>query len=392
MWLAVWRVGAFVGVTVPINVYCGLQRSGKSYECVSQVIVPAIREGRRVVTNVDGISEEKIHAYLKAKNPDDEHDKYGRVVHVTNGQVFELDFFPYYDDAKEAHTDTTVQPGDLVAIDEAWRFWGQGMKIPKNHQSFFLEHGHFTHPDSGVACDLALMIQDMGTLHRSLKAVVAFTFRTHRKAALGAPNTYSVNGYEGNKMTKATHIGVWVRRYQKDVFPLYASFKGGVQGKLVNADKRQNMLANPRLIVMAVGGLLAVGFAVRTVYGFFKPNSAPAAVTAQAGGGAPVVAPVRPVVPVSVQVTRVPVSETWRVAGSMHAGGKGWVVLVNPSGAVRVESPSVFSNAGAAVIGDVDGAKVTAWSGAASHTASVVGGHQPAAASPVAPAGIVGSR
>jgi zona occludens toxin len=376
---------------MPINVYCGLQRSGKSYECVSQVIVPAIREGRRVVTNVDGISEEKIHEYLKKKNPDDDESKYGRVVHVTNGQVFELDFFPYYDDAKEAHTDTTVQPGDLVAIDEAWRFWGQGMKIPKNHQSFFLEHGHFTHPETGVACDLALMIQDMGTLHRSLKAVVAFTFRTHRKAALGAPNTYSVNGYEGNKMTKATHIGVWVRRYQKDVFPLYASFKGGAQGKLVNADKRQNMLANPRLIAMAVGGLLAVGFAVRTVYGFFKPDT-PQVASVQTSGAASAVAPGRVPVPVPAAVNRVAVSDTWRVAGSMYAGGKGWVVLVNPSGAVRVESPSAFSNTGVAVIGDVDGVKVTAWSGAAADTASLIGGQQPAPVSPVAPAAVVGGR
>lgn len=37
---------------MPINIYTGLMRSGKSYEVVSEVIVPAIRKGRRVVTNV----------------------------------------------------------------------------------------------------------------------------------------------------------------------------------------------------------------------------------------------------------------------------------------------------------------------------------------------------
>lgn len=43
---------------MPINVYTGLMRSGKSYEVVSEVIVPPIRAGRNVVTNVDGISED----------------------------------------------------------------------------------------------------------------------------------------------------------------------------------------------------------------------------------------------------------------------------------------------------------------------------------------------
>lgn len=370
---------------MPLNAYCGLMGSGKSYEVVSEVIVPAIRTGRRVVTNVDGISQQAIHDYLAKKHPDDETTKYGTVVHVTNAQVFQEDFFPYYDDAKDAHTDTIVQPGDLVAVDEAWRFWGAGLKIHKNHQSFFLEHRHFTHPETGIACDLVLMIQDMGTLHRFVKSVVAFTFRTHRKAALGAPNTYSVNAYEGNKLTKASHIGNWVRKYQKDVFPLYSSFKGGAKGKLVNADKRQNMLAQKKLLVMIGGAILAMFCAVFYLYSFFTGGRAPKPVTAAAPAQ---VSPVGPgsAAPVVVRSGVVPVSVTWRVAGSMQAGGKAWVVLVNGAGATRVESPSMFSNSGVAVIGDVDGAKVTSWSGPNGQTASIVGGQQPA------PAGTGGVR
>lgn len=352
--------------------------SGKSYEVVSEVIVPAIRTGRRVVTNVDGIAEEAIHDYLAKKHPDDDTTKYGAVLHVTNSQVFQDDFFPYYDDAKGAHTDTIVQPGDLVAVDEAWRFWGAGLKIPKNHQSFFLEHRHFTHPETSVACDLVLMIQDMGTLHRFVKSVVAFTFRTHRKTALGMPNSYSVNAYEGNKLTKATRIGTWVRKYQKDVFPLYSSFKGGAKGKLVNADKRQNMLAQKKLLFMILAAVVAMCCSVYYLYTFFTGGRAPkqaAAVGAQ-------VSPVRPgaPVPVAARAAVVPVSETWRVAGSMQARGKAWVVLVNGAGATRVESPSMFANAGVAAIGDVDGAKVTSWSGPNGQTASIVGGQQPAPA------------
>jgi zona occludens toxin len=45
---------------MPITAYTGLMGSGKSYECVSSVIVPAIKKGRRVVTNVDGIDSDAM--------------------------------------------------------------------------------------------------------------------------------------------------------------------------------------------------------------------------------------------------------------------------------------------------------------------------------------------
>ncbi|MCE3261586.1 MAG: hypothetical protein K0R43_665 [Pseudoduganella sp.] len=364
---------------MPINVYTGLMRSGKSYEVVSEVIVPAIRAGRRVVTNVDGISQEKIHEYLRAKYPDDDHSKYGTVVHVTNAQVFLDEFFPYYDDAKDAHTDTVVQPGDLVAIDEAWRFWGDKMKIKKNHQSFFLEHGHFTHPETLVACDLVLMIQDMGTLNRFLKNVVAFSFRTHKKVALGMNNTYSLNMWEGNKMVKANQIGNWTRTYRKEIFPLYSSFKGGAQGVLVNADKRQNILTNKKLwgllALLIVGG----GVCFYNAWKFFHPAEAirpgkgaagAQAAQTKAGLGVPMSNQPRSIAPVF--------SDMWRVTGAYFAFGREWVVLTNAAGAVRLESPSNFSNAGLAQVGNVDGAKVTSWSGAAPKGMLAGGSSQPA--------------
>src|SRR5471032_1322303 len=168
LWISVANRRAIV----PINVYTGIMRSGKSYEVVSEVIVPAIRSGRRVVTNVEGISQERIHEYLKATYAHDDESLYGAIVHVSNTEVFDPEFFPYYDDHKGAHTDTLVQPCDLVCIDEAWRFWGStDCKIHKNHKSFFLEHGHFTNEKTNVACDLVLLIQDMATLHRFLKLV-----------------------------------------------------------------------------------------------------------------------------------------------------------------------------------------------------------------------------
>jgi zona occludens toxin len=362
------------GTAVPINVYTGLMRSGKSYEVVSEVIVPAIRSGRRVVTNVDGISEEKIHDYLRSLHATDDDLLFGKVIHVENAQVFDEQFFPYYDDAKGVHTDTTVQPGDLVCIDEAWRFWGaSGSKIHKNHKSFFLEHGHFTDEKTKVACDLVLMIQDMSTLNRFVKNVVAFNFRTHKKVALGMGNTYSLNMWEGHKQSNATLIGNWVRRYKKEVFPLYSSFKGGAQGVMVNADRRQNIFTNKKLwflvVVLAAGGWLAA----TNIWKFFHPapigkdgkplSSTVAGVNSSSARPSALPTGAGTVRPSSGIAVIVPVSDDWRLAGTYSTNGENWVVLTNAAGAIRVASPSQFQNFGIAQIGEVDGARVSQWSG-----------------------------
>ncbi|MDQ1921573.1 zonular occludens toxin domain-containing protein [Massilia pseudoviolaceinigra] len=360
---------------MPINVYTGLMGSGKSYEVVSEVILPAVRVGRRVVTNVDGINEAAIVDYLQAKYPDDNPAAYGSILHVENAQVFLPDFFPYYDDGKSAHTDTIVQPGDLVAIDEGWRFWpAAGAKIHKHHQSFFLEHRHFIDPVTKVACDLVLMIQDMGTLNRFIKNVVAFNFRTHKKVSLGMTNTYSVQMWEGHKQVKAALLSTSIRKYKKEIFPLYSSFKGGGSGVIVNADARQNVFASGKLWLFIAGVIFMFGASAYLVSRFFGgaakspalPSSGAAASSSgvsAAGAASPAGAASSP--GITSPPGGAPFSDVWRVAGSYTARGASWVVLVDPQGRVRLESPSVFQNGGLVQIGEVDGARVSSFTGPA---------------------------
>jgi len=338
-----------------INVYTGLMGSGKSYEVVAEVIVPAIAKGRRVVTNVDGVDQEKIHAYIEA-NYVPVPEVLGEIVHVTNGDVFEAKFFPYYDSDKTAHTDTVVQPGDLVCIDEAWRFWpATGAKIPAEHKSFFLEHRHFTNEQTGIACDLVLMIQDMGTLNRFVKNVVAFNARTHKKVSLGMPNTYSVTLYEGAKQTKANKISTSVRKYRKEIFPLYSSFKGGAAGKSVNVDKRQNMFGN-RGVLLGMVATLVVGVAglVWTIHFFSSKHAQPDAAKASTA---------TPATSAKSSASIPKFSEVWRLVGTVQLGDTRYVLIADSAGRLRYESPSMFVAMGPQTIGDIDGAKVTRYSG-----------------------------
>lgn len=348
---------------MPINAYTGLMRSGKSYEVVSQVILPAILAGRRVVTNVDGISESLIHAYLLKKNPKAEASKLGTILYVPNEEVFKQKFFPHYDDKKSAVVDTVVQPGDLVAIDEAWRFWGTDCKLLKEHKSFFLEHGHFTHPETFVACDLVVMVQDIGTLHRFIRSVLAFSFRTHKKITLGLDRVYSIEMWEGAKQTNRARISSQVRSYQKEIFPLYSSFKGGAQGKVVNVDKRQNIFSSKKVLFALVVTPLVGFLSVYGLYYVYKrtvnrfdagPVSAKDSVVSSP---APYSSPSSSSSPSSRLASS---TGDVRVVGDVVLNGRRFIV-VDDGGVLRFSAPENFVGSGVFIVGTVDGRRAAAW-------------------------------
>ncbi|EEQ1743507.1 zonular occludens toxin, partial [Escherichia coli] len=67
-----------------IFAYVGVPGSGKSYEVVSNVIVPAICEGRRVVTNIYGINYDEILDYAEKKKLLKDGIKPGEIICVDN--------------------------------------------------------------------------------------------------------------------------------------------------------------------------------------------------------------------------------------------------------------------------------------------------------------------
>ncbi|EPR7252372.1 zonular occludens toxin domain-containing protein [Escherichia coli] len=94
-----------------ISAYIGIPGSGKSYEAVCNVIIPAFTSGRRVVTNIYGLQKDKI----TERYP----DATGEIIVVDNDDVLKADFFPF-----KGGEGSFCQFGDLIVIDEAWRIFG----------------------------------------------------------------------------------------------------------------------------------------------------------------------------------------------------------------------------------------------------------------------------
>jgi len=347
---------------MPINVYTGLMGSGKSYECVSSVILLAVKNGRRVVTNVDGIDSDAIRAYCQEKFSIDP-DKLGHVVHCTNEDIPKTSFLPY-----GGSVDTFCKAGDIICIDEAWRFWGTDCKLLHEHKVFFREHRHFVDEKTKVCCDLVLMVQDISDIHRTLKVVVEVSFRTTKIKTLGWSKTYRVEMWEGYKQTVRSRISVENKRYDEAIFPLYSSYVGGT-GKELQVDGRQNVLNSPKLWIMGILVLALFSFSIYFAVSFFngskfKKDAAIATKSGDQGKGDAATTARR-----SLAKPDTPsISEVWRITGTVQLGTQAFVVLSNAAGRVRLEHPSAFQNKGLAMVGEVDGERVMVWSGAAAST------------------------
>jgi zona occludens toxin len=342
-----------------INVYTGLMGSGKSYECVSTVIVDAVAAGRRVVTNVDGIDSDEVRMYAHEKKGIP-FDKLGQVDHCKNEDVTKPDFLPH-----GTEVDTFVHAGDLVCIDEAWRFWGTDSKILPEHFIFFREHRHYVHPDTKVSCDLTLMTQDISDLHRKVKYVVEMSIRTTKLKSLGFSKTYRVEIWEGYKTTAKLKVKTEVKKYDPAVFPLYSSYEGG-NGKELVQDSHQNIL-NSKKLWFGCLALVVVGYiAVTNIIKFFAPTDtklqtpkpiagapSPSSNSGQNNTGS------------ASTSSPSPFSAEWRVVGSFKGSSGVWVVVQDSKGRSRLESPTVFNEPNSVLaIGTIDGQRVSAFSGA----------------------------
>ncbi|MFZ6776222.1 zonular occludens toxin domain-containing protein [Undibacterium sp. Ji83W] len=348
---------------MPINAYTGLMGSGKSYESVVSVIIPAIAAGRTVVTNVDGIDGDAIRAYC-VETMGRDLQALGNVVHCKNEDVHKPDFLPH-----GTPVDTFCKAGDMVVIDEAWRFWGTDCKLLSEHKIFFREHRHYVNEETKVSCDLVLMVQDINDLHRILKVVVEVSFRTTKIKSLGLNKVYRVEMWEGYKQSQRAKIATSNKTYDKDIFPLYSSYSGG-QGKEVQVDSRQNILNNKTLWFLAVLLIVLVSGSSYLISQFFKPETHIKAGNAKAAQGtqgtqtANASGQVNSNAPAGNTVASAAFSDKWRYAGQYtNREGQLRAIVVDGQGRIRVESPSVFTDKDYTALGYVDNQRVTVWTG-----------------------------
>lgn len=189
-------------------IYCisGRPRSGKSYESVVFHIIPAIKSGRKVITNVTL----NIDWFVKLFGPEVK-----SLIQIVDGQLNEFGkmnrpFSCITDYMTDWRDDQNRGP--LFVIDEAHMVLPTRLNDAKILE-FYSLHGHY-------GLDIILLTQNLRKLHRDIKDMIEMTYYCAKNTAFGSDKTY----------TKKVRIGATtevvneeIRKYKEHYFPAYKS-------------------------------------------------------------------------------------------------------------------------------------------------------------------------
>lgn len=316
-----------------IKAYVGRMGSGKTYEVVSVVILGALARGRRVVSNIAGLDYPSMLDVLVAGGV--AADQVGELVQIEHAKVLEPNFWRTDKDAGQG-IEAFIQPGDLVALDEIWRFWEgfSDRKMPERVMNFYRMHRHFTHSVTGLACDVALITQDVMDIARKVRAVIEEIYSMEKLTAIGSTKRYRVDVHQGGKTSRRPLRSIQ-RSYEEKYFPLYKSHsqaqEGGAGPREENIDQRGNILRGALFrVVLPLGVLVMVG-AVWMVWKFLHPAPVGSKLANEQAAGQPAKADVSQAKPAAPEV-----SDQWRVVGYYMAGAQFVVLLADHAGRSRL--------------------------------------------------------
>ena len=359
-----------------IMAYVGIPGSGKSYEVVSSVIVEHFKKGRRIVTNIEGISEEKLIDYCLSEDKKLTRENLGTLIKVTDEDCQSDEFFPY-----KNSQNTTCLPGDLICLDEIWRIF-PNEKIKENHRSFIAEHRHFTDEKTGICCDLVVINQSISNIPRFIKDRIETTFQMSRLVTLGLGKRYRVNVYSGAKTTKSMLTTQYQNKYNEKIFELYKSFDLA-NGKTTSIDDRQNYFKSPQFKLSVFAVIAFFSFAYYMLSDYINVNTSSSSNVQNSTNLAnnnqksdelknliknKDVSTMNPVERFKHQkeiFNELPqnLSKKWRITGELTKDGLSYVLLIDDLGNLRLEPKYYFKGKGRSLNGVMGGEVVSYYTG-----------------------------
>ncbi|MGF1794192.1 assembly protein [Photobacterium profundum] len=228
---------------IMINLIIGRPGGGKSYEAVKYHILPAIKTGRKVVTNlplnidmfvqVFGADVRNLIAIVKT-----EYDDFGNLNRPFSKVA------DYQDEWRSE--DGAIAP--LVVVDEAH------MVIPTTGTDIKLLEFLSMHRHYGY--DIIYISQSDRKLHRDVRDMTQMQYRCSKNTALGSQQTYTQKVQDG---CRGAVVNTNQRRYEESIFKFYKSHTGS------NKQVAEAMAADVRPLWkswMVIGSALFLSLAI----------------------------------------------------------------------------------------------------------------------------------
>lgn len=296
-----------------IVAYTGLPGAGKSYAAVANQVIPALRAGRTVCTNIP-LQAAVVSAMCPA----------GTLIELTNEAICNTSL------------DDLVPHGAVFVADECWQFWPSGGKdFSQPVKDFFAKHRHRV-DSAGRSMQIVLVTQDLASIAPFLRRLVDQTFIHHKHSALGADNRYRVSIYTGGQTGLKPPKSQWVAsrhgKYEKEVTSCYRSHTQAQTDGAVDESKVDGRGVIWRSPVFVAGlAFCGLGFPL-AVWGLQKlwigdradePDSVE-------------VSSSKPDARQPVKTVRRETGDGARVSGIVEVGSGGFAVVVNSAGFSRL--------------------------------------------------------
>jgi len=334
-----------------IHAYVGKPGHGKSYGVVERVVIPSLKQGRHVITNIP-------------LNADDLLANFGGTIQQLPIDWFELPDLSEY-----------VVNGCVLIIDEAWRRWPEGQKSNQANpwdKKLLAEHRHMVDAKNN-SMRIVIVTQDLSQIPSWARTLIETTFRIWKISE----RVYRVDVYSGvvtgDKPPKSKLIRQFPGVFDKSIQAYYKSATHSETGEVGDesvADKSGSILRSYGLwglIVIVVIGLL---FGIYGVARFFKapevkndPVKNSQASTHGSGDVKSVSTP--------LPKPQIIYSKTWRLSGFVHSSTPNPNSPTDSSVAVLVDSDkrtryvsflSCRYNADfKEAYCDIDGERITPW-------------------------------
>lgn len=241
-----------------IDAYVGLPGSGKSYGVTEHVIIPSVKEGRHVVTNIPLEQDELLADYGKPES---------KITQLPE------DWFERDDMAE------LVPPGAVLVLDELWRRWPAGLKANNallSDKSLLAEHRHRV-DEKGQSMRIVLVTQDLSQIAAWVRILVDHTYKMTKLTAVGSTKKFRVDIYRGaptgHNIPKSQLIRQTFGQYKPEVYRYYSSATQSVTGNVGDeskADGRGNLLKSPFIIFSAVAPIVLIPLLIWYVIGIFS--------------------------------------------------------------------------------------------------------------------------
>lgn len=245
-----------------ISAYVGLPGHGKSYGAVENVIIPALKKGRLVFTNIPMNTELCLKDFGSAPIPFLTSD-------IEKNPNWFVDVFI---------------PGSVFVFDEVWRLWPAGLKannVLEQHKTFLAEHRHLV-GENGMSTEIYLVTQDLSQVSNFVRKLIETTYRMVKRISLGLDSRFRVDIYEGDVTGSKPPVSKRIRelhggKFDKKIYQYYKSHtksESGLAGDETRTDQRNNAFGRTSIKL----GFLFFIVAIPLIYlGFGK-------VAAQYGG------------------------------------------------------------------------------------------------------------